>query len=225
MTAGLSAAPDYQASCISGHSMSRAMWQLKATFASSPARKERHQAHTTRRATHRCTHCPLESHWRTQFRLPTKLRLHSPTLDSLSSPFPIPLPNCGLKSLTVSSFFRNYVQGEERTLLEDISREKEGADAKINEGLKASPTGSVTGPFCIRKKKSSPCGPHFPGTFHSIVHVSDNSRSPSSSNNHRYFFSSITSSNVLVALVTSIFFSGIGKDASLGTYSLTLGST
>ena len=38
-------------------------------------------------------------------------------------------------------------------------------------------------------------------------------------------FSSITSSDVLVALVTSIYFSGIGNDASLGTYSLTLGCT
>ena len=34
-----------------------------------------------------------------------------------------------------------------------------------------------------------------------------------------------TSDDVLVALVTSIYFSGIGNDASLGTYIFTLGST
>ena len=44
------------------------------------------------------------------------------------------------------------------------------------------------------------------------------------SNSHRYF-SSITSKDVFVVLVTSMYFSGIGNDASLGTYSLTLGST
>ena len=34
------------------------------------------------------------------------------------------------------------------------------------------------------------------------------------------FFSSITSKDVFLALVTSMYFSGIGNDASLGTYSL-----
>ena len=38
-------------------------------------------------------------------------------------------------------------------------------------------------------------------------------------------FSNIISSDVLVALVTSMYFSGIRNDATLGTYSLTLGST
>ena len=38
-------------------------------------------------------------------------------------------------------------------------------------------------------------------------------------------FSSITSSDVLVALVTSVYFIGIGNDSSLGTCRLTLGST
>ena len=45
------------------------------------------------------------------------------------------------------------------------------------------------------------------------------------SNKSSMLFSSVTSSDVLVALVTSIYFSGIENDASLGTYSLTLGST
>ena len=39
------------------------------------------------------------------------------------------------------------------------------------------------------------------------------------------FFSNITSKDVSVVLVTSTYFSGIGNDSSLGTYSLTLGST
>ena len=36
--------------------------------------------------------------------------------------------------MTVSSFFRNYVQSEERTLLEDISRAEGGTDVSIEEG-------------------------------------------------------------------------------------------
>ena len=79
-----------------------------------------------------------------------------------------------LKSISVSSFFRNYVQGEERTLLENISREEVRMSA-LKKGLKVSPTGSIPCSFCIRKKKSSPCGPHFPGTFRSM----DNTRYPS----------------------------------------------
>ena len=56
------------------------------------------------------------------------------------------------------------------------------------------------------------------------VHVSDSSRSPSTFQQSSILFSSTTSTDVLVALVASIYFSGIGNDASLGTYSLTLGS-
>ena len=33
--------------------------------------------------------------------------------------------------------------------------------------MSASPTCSVAG-SCIRKRKSSPCGPYFPGTFRSM---------------------------------------------------------
>ena len=51
------------------------------------------------------------------------------------------------------------------------------------------------------------------------VHVSDNSRSPSTFQQSSMFFSGITSNDVLVALVTSMYFSGIGNAASLGTYS------
>ena len=57
------------------------------------------------------------------------------------------------------------------------------------------------------------------------VYVSDNSRSPSTFQQSSLLFSSITSKDGLVALVTSMYFSGIGNDSSLGTYSLTLGST
>ena len=38
-----------------------------------------------------------------------------------------------MTSITVSSFFRNYLQGDERTLLEDISREEVSADVGIEE--------------------------------------------------------------------------------------------
>ena len=38
-----------------------------------------------------------------------------------------------LKSISISSFFRHYVQGDERTLLEDISREEVGTDVRIDE--------------------------------------------------------------------------------------------
>ena len=37
-------------------------------------------------------------------------------------------------SITVFSFFRNYVQGDNRALLEDISREEGSADVSIEEG-------------------------------------------------------------------------------------------
>ena len=47
------------------------------------------------------------------------------------------------------------------------------------------------------------------------VHISDNSRSPSS----------ITSNDALVGLATSMYFSRKGNDSSRGTYSFTLGST
>ena len=40
-----------------------------------------------------CTCCLPEMRWKTHFRLPTKLRLHSPTLDSSGSPFSILPPN------------------------------------------------------------------------------------------------------------------------------------
>ena len=100
-----------------------------------------------------------------------------------------------LKSISVSSF-RNYVQGEERAHLENISGEEKNSCttrpvgsckfARIcvdcggskscddcrevqmsgkKKGLIVSPTCSVAG-SCIRNKKSSPCGPYFPATFH-----------------------------------------------------------
>ena len=79
---------------------------------------------------------------------------------------------------SVSSFFRNYVQGEERTLLEDISGEKEGADDSTEEGTEGlTQPGIDTGSFSIRKKKSSPCGPYFPGTFHSMDAVGEHTLS------------------------------------------------
>ena len=57
------------------------------------------------------------------------------------------------------------------------------------------------------------------------VHVSDNSRSPSTFHQSSMFLSNITPKDVSVVRVTSIYFSGKGNDSSLGTYSLTLGST
>ena len=38
----------------------------------------------------------------------------------------------------------------------------------LKKGLNASLTGTVHGSFLIKKKKSSPCGPYFSGTFHSM---------------------------------------------------------
>ena len=54
------------------------------------------------------------------------------------------------------------------------------------------------------------------------VHISDNSRSPVTFHFSTMFFSSITSNDVLVALVTSMYSSGTENGASLGTYNLTL---
>ena len=46
-------------------------------------------------------------------------------------------------------------------------------------GLKVSPTSTVACSLCIRKKKSSPCGPYFPGTFHSMDAVCRHTHDPS----------------------------------------------
>ena len=73
-----------------------------------------------------------------------------------------------MSSITISSFFSNHVQGDKRALLEDISREKEVQMSALKKGLKVSSTGANAGSFRIRKNKSSPCGPYFPGTLHSM---------------------------------------------------------
>ena len=57
------------------------------------------------------------------------------------------------------------------------------------------------------------------------VHESDRYRAPLIFQTSSMRRSSITSHVVLVALVTSMYRSGIRNDSSLGTYSLTLGST
>ena len=49
------------------------------------------------------------------------------------------------------------------------SAEKKGVRmSAVKKRLKVSPRGIVAGSFLIKKKKSSPCGPYFPGTFHSM---------------------------------------------------------
>ena len=45
--------------------------------------------------------------------------------------FPVSPQHGDLKSIPISSFFRHYVQGDERTFLEDVSREKGGADVRL----------------------------------------------------------------------------------------------
>ena len=69
----------------------------------------------------------------THFRLPTKLRHHSPTLGSLGSPFSIHPPNQG-RDIHHRLFLLPQLRAWQRTLLEDISREKGGADVGIEEG-------------------------------------------------------------------------------------------
>ena len=49
----------------------------------------------------------------------------------------------------------------------------------LKKGLKVSPPGSFAGSFCLRKKKSSPCGPYFPGTFHLHGRLGVNTHHPS----------------------------------------------
>ena len=53
------------------------------------------------------------------------------TLGTVHFPF---VQTRGMKSISVSSFFRNHVLGDNRALLEDISREKGGADVSIGDG-------------------------------------------------------------------------------------------
>ena len=54
------------------------------------------------------------------------------------------------KSISISSLFRHYVQGDERTLLKDISREKGGGAGRMSglmKGLKVSLFGAIAGSF------------------------------------------------------------------------------
>ena len=88
----------YQTSCISWHNMSRATWQLNSTSASSQCCKKREilspspdDPMTGSASLH--TLSSPETLEETHFRLLTKLRPHSPTLDSLGSPLSIRLPD------------------------------------------------------------------------------------------------------------------------------------
>ena len=117
VTRGLLAAADQLPGphALPAYSMSRATWQLSATFANSQYCRKREILSPSP-----CnpTTCNASLHTllsRSLFRLPTKLRLHSPTLDYLGSPFSFLPPTRDVRSITVSSFFRNYVQGDERT--------------------------------------------------------------------------------------------------------------
>ena len=58
-----------------------------------------------------------------------------------------------------------------------------------------------------------------------LVQTSDNSLSPSTFQWSPMCFPRITSSDVCVVLVTSMYFNGIGNDSSFGMFSLTMGST
>ena len=79
------------------------------------------------------------SRWRTHFRLPTKLRLHSLTWGSLGSHSPFVHQTPGITSTCASCFFRKQVQGEKRALLEDITGEKKGVRmSALMKGMKVS---------------------------------------------------------------------------------------
>ena len=47
------------------------------------------------------------------------------------------------------------------------SEDKGVRTSALTKGLMVTPPGIVASSFGMKKKKSSPCGPHFPGTFHS----------------------------------------------------------
>ena len=98
-----------QVSCISWHSRSRAMWQLSATFANSQSCRKREilsPGPCTCNAS--CSCCLYETRWKTHFRLPTKLRLHSPpwTLWGVRLPF---FPGRDLKTIPNSIFPLNVI--------------------------------------------------------------------------------------------------------------------
>ena len=70
-------------------------------------------------------------------------------------PYSILSPAQGRESIQTHCFFRHYVQGDERTLLTD--ERAQGLIVRRNRLF-----------LVIRKKKSLPCGPYFPDTFHSM---------------------------------------------------------
>ena len=128
----------YQASFIPRHSMSKPIWQLSATFANSQSCKKREilspdpcNTLTRNASLHTLpSREPLEdtlSVFRPNFAsaLPhwTIVAAHLPFFSQLRD----------LKSIPTHCFFRHYVQGDERTLLENISREAGEADARVDE--------------------------------------------------------------------------------------------
>ena len=159
----------------------RAMWQLSATFCQLPFLQEKRdlvtkpmQPDDVQRLVTQCAF--MKAAGGHIFILQPSFAFTLPHWILWAAHLPFVPHTKDLKSITISSFFRNYVQGEERTRLEDISREEGGMGGvrggarmpALKKGLKVSPKSYVAGSFCIKKKKSSPCGPYFPGTFHSM---------------------------------------------------------
>ena len=120
--------PTYQASCISWHNISMAMWQLNATLASSQSSRKRERETLSSGPYYPMTSsAPLHTLFSRET-LDETLSSSDQASSSLSHIGPLGQPNLHvsrIRSSTTtlnSALFRRWVHADKRTLLKDISR-------------------------------------------------------------------------------------------------------
>ena len=171
--------PNYRAPCISWHNISRVMWHLNATLASSQSFKKwetlspgpynpmtcsasLHALSSRESLEETVSSSDQASPSLSHIGLVGQPNFHASPRSGAWHPSSPPLPSSAMKCRAISAHFLR------------TSAEKKGGRGRggvrmsaLKKGLNVSVRGIVAGSFFIRKKKSSPCGPYFPGTFHS----------------------------------------------------------
>ena len=115
------------------------------------------------------------------------------------------LPHCSILAahlqffpqLSTHCFFTHYVQGDERTLLQDIAEKKVKRMPGSMKELKVSLPGIVACSFWNMKKKSSPCGTKCPPRSTSLTSFGGSQQQP---------FEKTLSRSALGRVLTLIFF-------------------
>ena len=129
------------------------------------------------------TYVAFSSHWKTLFRPPTKLRHHSPILDSLGSPFSIPPPDLE-NDIHHRHFLLQQLRARQRAHASWGHQQRRGEYGcrHWRKARKVSLSGTIAGSFWIRKKKELSMRPvlpwHIPphGCCAQTHHPSDPSR-------------------------------------------------